>query len=174
MNRRERRELKRRGAKSVAPRRANGAEGQAGQTISAIPDPVGNPQSAVNRKVMMELTAFAGPIPPPALLAEYEQACPGSAERILTQFEEQGRHRRRLENRVVWYNVVSGVLGQVAGFVLFLTAIGGGIFLLYNDKPVEGLGSIVTAIAGAAWVLRKAEVARQAELAAKRDQEKRR
>ncbi len=123
---------------------------------------------------MMELRTFAGPIPPPALLAEYEQACQGSANRILAQFEEQGRHRRRLENRVVWYNVLSGTLGQVSGFLLFLAAIGGGIFLLYNDKSVEGLVSIITAVGGAAWVLRKAEVSRQKELSTKRDQEKRR
>jgi uncharacterized membrane protein len=124
--------------------------------------------------MFMQLQSYTGPIPPPELLGQYEQICPGAANRILGQFEEQGRHRRRIENRVIWNNVVSSILGQITGFLLLGGAIGGGVFLLYNNKPIEGLGSIVTAVLGAAWVLRKAEVERRRDLAQKRDAEKRR
>jgi len=130
-------------------------------------------QAKTTRRLFMQLQSYAGPIPPPDLLGHYEQVSPGSANRILTQFEEQGRHRRRIESRVIWNNVVSSILGQITGFVLLASAIGGGVFLLYNDKPVTGLGTIVTAVCGAAWVLRKAEVERRRELAQKRDAEKR-
>lgn len=178
LSRRERRRLKRQQLQEQG--------GASGAPLSVEMVPQDPPQPGVDappeqaqqvkttRKMFMQLQSFAGPIPPPELLGQYEEVCPGSADRILTQFEEQGRHRRKIENRVVWNNTVSSILGQITGFVLLAGAIGGGVFLLYNNKPVEGLGSIVTAVVGAAWVLRKAEVERKRELAQKRDQEKRR
>ncbi|HEV8381614.1 MAG TPA: DUF2335 domain-containing protein [Gemmatimonadales bacterium] len=122
----------------------------------------------------MELEAYAGPIPHPAILQQFEAVQPGFANRIMAQFEEQGRHRRKLENRVVWNNIFSSTLGQIMGFVLFAGAIGGGIFLLYHDKKLEGFAALVTAVIGAAAVLRKAETQRQQELARKREDEKKR
>lgn len=127
----------------------------------------------VPQKVWAKIQTFAGPIPPPALLAQYEAICPGSADRIITQFEEQSRHRRTLEKRVVWHNIASATLGQITGFVLFVAILAGGVFLIYNDKSVEGIVSIVTAVGGAGWVLRKAETARRRELQQKRQQERR-
>ena len=176
MNRRERRRLKRQQEQRGA--------GDAPLSVEMLPQDLPQPaagdspervqQVRTTRRMFMQLQSYTGPIPPPDLLGQYEQVCPGSANRILGQFEEQGRHRRRLENRVTWNNVVGSILGQITGFVLLAGAIGGGVFLLYNNKPVEGFGAIVTAVGGAAWVLRKAEVGRQAELAAKREAEKRR
>lgn len=113
--------------------------------------------------------AFPGVIPPPALLEHYERISPGAANRILTQFEEQGRHRRKLENQVIWNNVVGGILGQLFGFLLMVSAVGLGGFLIYSDKPVAGLASIISAVGGAAYVLRRAEMARREDLARKRE-----
>ena len=132
------------------------------------------PQVRVTQKMFLQMQSYTGPIPPPDLLGHYEQVAPGSANRILAQFEEQGRHRRKIENRVVWTNTISTLLGQVTGFVLLAGTIGSGVFLLYNNKPVEGLGAIVTVVMGAAYVLRKAESERKRDLAQKREQEKRR
>lgn len=116
----------------------------------------------------MEFQAYAGPIPPPAILGQYEEVCQGSANRILTQFEEQGRHRRSLESKAINYNVASAVVGQIAGFLLFLAAIGTGAFLIYHDKPVGGLTTIITAVGTSALVLLKAESAKRKDLAQKR------
>ncbi len=132
-----------------------------------------DPSGKVSRRLMMQFQSFVGPIPPPEILGHYEQVCAGSADRIITQFEEQGRHRRVLEKRALNHNIVSATIGQVAGFFLFLVAIGGGVFLLYNDKSVEGIASIVTAVGGAAWVLGKAEQAKKKDLAQKREEGKR-
>lgn len=132
------------------------------------------PVSRPGGNLRMEMRSFAGPLPPPGMLAEYDQIHPGTADRIITQFEEQGRHRRKLENRVVWHNVISATTGQVMAFILLLGALGLGGFLLYHDKPVAGLGTIITAVGGAATVLLVAQRARRGDLAAKRDQEKKR
>lgn len=172
-SREERRKLEREQARgaSVAPLPAEMLPQDSSSAGVAASAPV--QATITTRKMMMQLQSFAGPIPPPDLLGHYEQVAQGSANRILTQFEEQGRHRRKIENRVVWSNVFSSIVGQVMAFVLFAGAIGGGVFLLYHDKRVEGLGAIITAVGGAAWVLRKAEAERKRDLAKKRDNEKR-
>jgi len=41
--------------------------------------------------------AFAGPIPAPWMLAEYDQALPGTAELIRSEFLANGAHTRKLE-----------------------------------------------------------------------------
>jgi len=44
--------------------------------------------------------SFAGPLPPPNLLKGYEDACPGSADRIIRMAETQGDHRREIEHKM--------------------------------------------------------------------------
>ena len=44
---------------------------------------------------------FSGPIPPPALLAEYEKIVPGSALRIFNRAETQSDHRIAMEAKVI-------------------------------------------------------------------------
>lgn len=44
--------------------------------------------------------SFTGPLPPPGLLRSYEDACPGAAQRLIAMAEEQGTHRRRLEEKM--------------------------------------------------------------------------
>jgi uncharacterized membrane protein len=41
---------------------------------------------------------YAGPIPPPSMLREYNEAVPGLGERIVRWVESQSEHRRALEN----------------------------------------------------------------------------
>ena len=40
---------------------------------------------------------FSGPLPPPEMLARYEEIVPGVAERIVVVVEEQHRHRMDIE-----------------------------------------------------------------------------
>jgi uncharacterized membrane protein len=41
---------------------------------------------------------YAGPIPPPSMLAEYNKAIPGLGDRIVGWVEKQSEHRRSLED----------------------------------------------------------------------------
>lgn len=62
----------------------------------SIPD--SNPQTSV---VQIQASAFSGPLPPPELLAKYNDVIPNGAERIMAMAERQSSHRERLEYRVV-------------------------------------------------------------------------
>lgn len=87
-------------------------------------------------------TAFAGPIPPPELLAKYERTLPGLADRLVRAAENESEHRRALQRRAARMSE----LGLGAGFTIAMTALGGGIFLVHEGSSVEGMGSIILAI----------------------------
>jgi hypothetical protein len=46
----------------------------------------------------VETTSFQGPLPHPQILSQYDQIVPGSAERIISQWESQSRHRQLRSN----------------------------------------------------------------------------
>jgi uncharacterized membrane protein len=108
-------------------------------------------------------------LPHPNTLKGYEDVVPGSAGRIITQFEEQGRHRRKLEEHVVKSNSFQATLGQVLAFILFMTIVIGGGYLALMGKELAGLGTVAVAVIGGVWALLKAEGAKKADLAEKRD-----
>lgn len=87
---------------------------------------------------------FTGPLPHPQILKEYEAAVPGSGDRIITQMEEQGRHRRSLETKVINSNIGNERLGQIFGFILGFMVIAFGFYLINNDKDVYGLIAILS------------------------------
>lgn len=47
--------------------------------------------------LLARTTALSGPLPPPEVLAQYEVALPGAAERLFKMVERQEEHRQALE-----------------------------------------------------------------------------
>jgi uncharacterized membrane protein len=89
---------------------------------------------------------FSGPLPPPEALDRYNQILPGAAERIIAMAESQHTHRQELEKRVIASNVSAQRLGTVLGFIVAMTAIVGGIWLIHDGKSTAGLTSVLTAL----------------------------
>jgi uncharacterized membrane protein len=96
--------------------------------------------------------SYQGLLPPPEMLAQFNQVIPNGADRIVTMTESQIHHRQALETRVVNGNVSSQKLGQLYAFLLGVLAIGGGIGLIAFNKPVSGLVSIITAFTSLAGI----------------------
>ena len=87
--------------------------------------------------------SFAGPLPPPSLLAKYNDIIPNGAERIMAMAERQSEHREKLESRVVNGNVASQTRGSWFAFILCLVAVCGGLYLIATGKSVSGLVTII-------------------------------
>ena len=97
-------------------------------------------------------SASRGPLPPSALLEEYERAVPGSAERILTLAEELQHIRHRAEERSITAAIANESRGQWLAFILILAGMGSGAWLTVTGHSVIGLLSNLTplgAVAGA-------------------------
>lgn len=103
--------------------------------------------------------SFSGRLPPPPLLAAYEDVGEGFAERILRQAEEVSEHRRSLESVVVSADLRLQERGQWFAFVAAMTALVGGIGLIAFGKPISGMSTAIIAVgiwAGMfVWTMRK-------------------
>ena len=95
-------------------------------------------------------SAFAGPIPPPDILAQYNQVIPDGAERIMVMAERQSAHREYLERSVVEANIKSQRQGTNYAFILCLVVIMGGFTLLYRGQNVGGLVAIISSVSALA------------------------
>ena len=95
---------------------------------------------------------FAGPLPLPEHLSEYEGIAPGAAERIIKMAELQADHRRTMESKVVDSEVRLESRGQIFGFITVMTALVGGIGLMAFDKPMWGAAVSLSALASLAGV----------------------
>jgi len=93
------------------------------------------------------MRSFSGPLPPPEALERYNQILPGLPERIIAIAESQHSHRQELDTHVIHSNVSAQRMGTVLGFVVAMTVIVGGVFLVYEGKSGEGLAAIITALA---------------------------
>ncbi len=91
--------------------------------------------------------SFSGLLPPPEALERYNQVLPGAAERILAMAESQQVHRQGLERTVVASNTRAQNRGPWLGFIVAMTAVLGGIFLIYSGREATGLTSIISALA---------------------------
>lgn len=89
---------------------------------------------------------FSGPMPPPVIMEGYEKVLPGAAERILKMAEHQEQHRHKMEKRIIFSETFQPICGMVFAFIIVLITFLGGAFLIYNNRPVGGLISIITAI----------------------------
>lgn len=96
------------------------------------------PVRADSLQVQIQRSAWQGPVPPPDVLRQYDEAAPGAANRILKMAENQSGHRIRLEGVVVNGDSRRAYLGLSAGFLVALTVIGCGTFLIYTGHDWAG------------------------------------
>lgn len=91
---------------------------------------------------------FSGPLPHPQILAQYDKIIPGCANKIISAWEEQAKHRQDLERKVISADIRQSYLGLFLGFIIAIAAIGAGTFLAYIGRPAEGIAAIISALVG--------------------------
>jgi uncharacterized membrane protein len=95
---------------------------------------------------------FAGPLPPPGVLKEYDSVQPGFAERIVAMAEREQSHRHGLEKRGLSGAINAERFGQVFAFLLSLLLIGGSIYLIATGNATSGTLLGGSTIIGLAYV----------------------
>ena len=96
----------------------------------------------VERRLEIVSASYEGPIPPAGMLQQYEAALPGTADWILTQAAAQGKHRRKLESRIVNRGTFAELLAAFSAPLIALAMLGAGTWLIYTDHDVSGLSII--------------------------------
>lgn len=121
-----------------------------------------SPNHSVSASVRTEMTAaeyrFAGPIPPPTVLRQYNEITPGLAERILQMAERNQGHRIELDLRMLNAEIEDAKearriqrRGQICGLVIALTTVVSGAIVAWHGQQwagsfigVAGLTGLVT------------------------------
>jgi len=75
------------------------------------------------RREVLAVGSFSGPLPPPEILARYNEAIPDGAERIMVMAELQNKHRMSLETRVVEADIRRANWGLAAGFIVAMVGL---------------------------------------------------
>ncbi|QDV91402.1 hypothetical protein RAS2_25000 [Phycisphaerae bacterium RAS2] len=105
-------------------------------------------------KIELLATLYAGPLPPPSLLAKFEEIQPGLVERIVLMAERQAAHRQSMELKQFEEAVadqkaarMEARFGQVLGFLICVFALIGGTYASINGSQffatVIGGGGVV-------------------------------
>ncbi len=128
-------------------------ESGSGQRSGDLPVVTGSAQGAEDSgaapgrgKVSSVGYAYSGPLPHPEIVRQYEALVPGAAERILTQFEQQSAHRREMERAVISSNSFSQRVGSISASVIGMMGVGGGVWLTYLGRSMEGLGTLLATL----------------------------
>ena len=90
-----------------------------------------------------EATFFAGPLPPPAILREYDRAYPGAAQQIIQMALSQSAHRQHLEKVVVEGNDRRATRGLYMAWSLVTLVLIFGFVLVLLDRNVAGFGLLI-------------------------------
>jgi uncharacterized membrane protein len=90
--------------------------------------------------------SWQGPLPPPGLLAAYNDAYDGAARDIVKMAMDQSAHRRDLESSAIKGDLRLRQFGQMLGFVIAMTVIIGGFILVGMGRPITGMVSILVAL----------------------------
>src|SRR5690606_29631697 len=86
------------------------------------------------RPMMLAAQMHVGPLPAADELRKYNDVLPGLANRIVVMTESQSAHRQKIENKKINFRF----LGQVFAFVICMTAIITGFFLILRGYHIEG------------------------------------
>lgn len=73
--------------------------------------------------VQHRTSMFEGPLPPPSMLAEYEDILPGAAERILSLTEKEQSGRLSSRDTALNGEISKDTRGQWMGFVITFTVL---------------------------------------------------
>lgn len=96
---------------------------------------------------------FSGPLPPPEVLAGYDEIVPGMAERLLVKFEKQADHRMSLEKRVIDGDVRRSWAGLLLGFTFGVALLVASVYMIANGFAVAGIIVIATELVAIAVAL---------------------
>lgn len=96
---------------------------------------LGEEMEIIKREMMM----YSGPIPHPALFADFEKALPGLADRVMKMSESQTKHRQKIESRVIFFDLVKSWMGLIFAFLIVIAGFAAATYLILKDKDASGL-----------------------------------
>ena len=99
-----------------------------------------DPLPADQQPALVESSLWSAPLPHPDDLAAFDAVVPGAAEAILDGFNEEGKHRRRIEDRDSRSGAFERRISGVVYPALHVAVIASGIYFLATGVLPAGFG----------------------------------
>lgn len=94
--------------------------------------------------------AWAGPLPPPQILRDFDQIVENGAERIMAAWENETAHRRAMEKRELKLIAYEAIFGKFCALIFVLAALGATAYAIHEDCPwiaaLLGTGTIAAVV----------------------------
>ena len=104
----------------------------------------------------VEVEAWNGPFPPPAVIREIDDIVPGAAKQIIDQFVTEGDHRRQMQTRSQTLPFIDQIVARALGLMF---AAGCLVLIGYAiNKGAEwaaGLLSVAMVVGGINAIMRR-------------------
>jgi uncharacterized membrane protein len=125
--------------------------------------------------VIARLSSYSGPLPPPAILAQYESLLPGAIERLFSMTEKEQAHRFEIEKLLVQSAVNDRPRGRYITAFISATFIAASCYMAHLGYPAYAVGIMganLAALTGAyVYGTRRKEKPRQSKVKAVEDAE---
>ena len=111
-----------------------------------------NEQQTHRHEISVQQHSWKAPLPPPSVLAEFNQVVENGAERIVRAWEVESEHRREIDRREQRWFYANALTGKVFAFLFVMAALGLSAWALYLDRPwLAGIlaGTTLAAVVGA-------------------------
>lgn len=118
--------------------------------INNLPDDV---KTLVLKRISSSVS-MSGPLPPPSILAGYEQVLHGAAERIVSMAEKEQEHRHSFDNKCQRTDSRDSLLGILCAFLLGIAALFAGVIVIMRvPNKVGAVTGSVLGISGIASIV---------------------
>jgi uncharacterized membrane protein len=105
-----------------------------------------------DRSTMLNIARlYGGPIPPPEMLESYDKTLPGLANRIATNWENEGNHRHGMERRA---QLIGAGIVFVSLLVSPLLALAEA-YLAAGLVPAAAIAAVAS-VSGLTWLIKRA------------------
>ena len=104
-------------------------------------------QSVIHAKSDKDsLAIYQCSIPDPRIVEGYERVHPGAAGRILVMAEKEQENDHLISRAECRRLTVAQIVGMCFGFILCLSALAAGVYLIVMDKNGQGLTALISAL----------------------------
>lgn len=117
--------------------------------LPARPRPAEEPEQ---QTLIEQRQYWQGPLPPPSTLEQFRQVAPDLPERIVVQWEDETKHRRRMEEVALRGNLLTVRVGQFGAIALGLSLMAVACVALWFGYPAAATiigGVTVVSVVGA-------------------------
>lgn len=106
------------------------------------------PAKPPQQAIQVTTRQLTGPLPPPEILAQYNQVSPGAADRIIAMAEDNNRHFQTMDKMTVSSTYQERRTGQWCGLIIGLAVMGVCAFGFYLGHATEAAWLGGTTIVG--------------------------